>query len=126
MDTTSPKVFEPEFDDNMQPLDYQHFIKEPEDVEITRAGHTVEMNLERKFTVHSGGYEYGYSGSGPAELALNILGNFLPPQEAWRLHQRFKETYISKMNERLSQHELPGDLIRGWIEGIWHREAEEK
>lgn len=63
------------------------------------------------------GYEWGYEGSGPSDLALNILVNVLPilgfranqPHErlkcyhndcsylAWRLHQDFKRDFIAKV-----------------------------
>ena len=46
--------------------------------------------------VHSpDGFEWGYGGSGPAECALNLLGFFVGPKDAWSLHQRFKSYFIA-------------------------------
>lgn len=54
--------------------------------------------LEQRFIVHSpDGFEWGYGGSGPADLALNVLALYVPPPEAWRLHQRFKAAFIAPM-----------------------------
>jgi len=50
------------------------------------------------------GFEWGYVGSGPAQLALAILADHLgDDQEALNLYQRFKWAVIA---------ELPG---RGWM-----------
>lgn len=59
------------------------------------------------------GFEWGYSGSGCADLALNVLNAFIPPgkdnlpavtcykgecsQTAWDLHQGFKQEFIATM-----------------------------
>jgi len=55
------------------------------------------------------GFDWGYRGSGPADLALNILNAFLPPLDgtdkvqlhtgqasdiAFKLHQAFKESFL--------------------------------
>lgn len=45
------------------------------------------------------GFEWGYWGSGPAQLALAILANFLQDdQEAFRLHQEFKMDVVAKLD----------------------------
>lgn len=42
------------------------------------------------------GFEYGYGGSGPAQLALAILLNALPSEEAALDHyQEFKRDYVA-------------------------------
>lgn len=57
------------------------------------------------------GFEWGYSGSGPADLALSILVDYFRerttrdtllnvrigdvPPRSWRLHQKFKEKFIA-------------------------------
>jgi hypothetical protein len=77
---------------------------------------TVYTNVPHHVVHHSHtGYEWGYSGSGPADLALNMVQDALsrmdykdpfPPVDcyqgrcmslAWRLHQRFKEAFIAKL-----------------------------
>ncbi len=61
------------------------------------------------------GYEFGYGGSGPADLALNVLNLFVPPgvdgllpvrcyrhvasRTAWQLHQPFKWKFIGPLPE---------------------------
>ena len=49
------------------------------------------------------GYEWGYTGSGPAQLSLAILLVYLPTNIAVELHQGFKEDIISKF-----------EIDRGW------------
>lgn len=58
-----------------------------------------EINVEHEWVYHSpDGFEWGYGGSGPADLALNILLKFgLDQEEAFRLHQDFKWRFISEM-----------------------------
>jgi hypothetical protein len=65
------------------------------------------------------GFEVGYSGSGPADLALNAMAALFPVQdeeaeicfdgsvsrEAWRLHQKFKFKFLAA-----------ADRDNGWIE----------
>lgn len=90
----------------------------------------IETNVPHRVIEHSPtGYEWGYHGSGPADLALNILESALRAmghdgqrQECWRgscyrlawtLHQDFKREFIVTL-----PHE--GDVIywpalRAWI-----------
>jgi hypothetical protein len=75
--------------------------------------------VPRRFVVHSpGGFEWGYAGSGPADLALNILGAFIAPPLAWELHQRYKFDVISKLS-RNGPHELGPVDVANWIEAQW-------
>lgn len=56
------------------------------------------VNIEQKYVYHSPtGFNWGYGGSGPADLALNILAMFVPYEEAFRLHQKFKWEYIANI-----------------------------
>jgi hypothetical protein len=46
------------------------------------------------------GFEWGYPGSGPAQLALAILADHLQDDEqAVNLHQRFKWSVVAKLSE---------------------------
>lgn len=58
------------------------------------------------------GIEWGYGGSGPADLALSVLRRFTDPDTAERLHQRFKEDVIATV-----PHE--GGLIRAALVISW-------
>lgn len=73
-------------------------------------GGTLVTNVQHLVVHHSpAGYNIGYAGSGPADLALNILENFfrvlgyIPncgcfegvcTEAAWRLHQKFKHAWV--------------------------------
>jgi hypothetical protein len=58
----------------------------------------IQTNVPRRIVNHSpDGFEWGYGGSGPADLALNILSIFLGQEEAWRYHQDFKWAFIATM-----------------------------
>lgn len=81
-------------------------------------------NIAHAWVVHSpDGFEWGYGGSGPADLALNILGYFVHPPEAWRLHQRFKFDVIARI-ARDADHVVirTGDIIN-WILDHWAGEG---
>ena len=90
-------------------------ISEPfgDHVRITRYGGKVTTNVPWSVVLHSpDGFEFGYAGSGPADLALNILNAFVPPGRrgnrmkcyqgycsrfAMRHHQDFKQHFIQGM-----------------------------
>jgi hypothetical protein len=70
----------------------------------------IATNVQRSLVQHSPtGFEIGYSGSGVADFALNILHIFLPPNGddtivynqkkcsrlAYRLHQQFKDKFLA-------------------------------
>jgi len=73
----------------------------------TKAGPVVTVNgdaLNPRYDLHNhspDGFEWGYPGSGPAQLALAILADHLRDDEqAINLHQRFKWEVIAKLPER--------------------------
>lgn len=47
------------------------------------------------------GFNWGYGGSGPAQLALAILLKFTDKQTAVCLHQSFKSEFIAPAGEKL-------------------------
>jgi Family of unknown function (DUF6166) len=61
-------------------------------VRVTKDGDSHALRLRLDLARHSPtGFEWGYAGSGPAQLALAILADALgDDQAALRLHQRFK------------------------------------
>ncbi len=47
------------------------------------------------------GFEWGYGGSGPAQLALGLLADHLDDDdEAVALHQMFKQTVVARLPHR--------------------------
>lgn len=44
---------------------------------------------------HSAGFEFGYSGSGPAQTALAILADCVGDEKAEELYQEFKRTFLA-------------------------------
>lgn len=78
-------------------------------------------NVPRRVVHHSpDGYEWGYGGSGPADLALNILSLFVGANRAWPLHQEFKSDFIANMPHEGGT--IPKDAIVNWIEAHEARE----
>lgn len=79
------------------------------------------------------GYEWGYGGSGPADLALNTVeailisigqrGDQTEPlwdghtvsEAAWRLHQDFKFRFIGSAPREVGVFTLEYDVMREWI-----------
>lgn len=69
--------------------------------------------LPRTLVYHSPtGFEFGYGGSGPADLALNILALVVSPKEAMHLHQQFKWDFIARAK---AGDVLPLSNVRDWI-----------
>lgn len=119
----------------LEEADERRFLREPYDIVIERkpTGRAlglrredpipeveVVVNVPHRYVVHSPtGFEFGYGGSGPADLALNILGAFVSAREAWRLHQHFKWEMIASLDQQQFRHVIRGEEIKGWIEGRW-------
>lgn len=82
-----------------------------------------EVHLIQNIVYHSpDGFEWGYHGSGPADLALNILDLILPSKEANRLHQLFKGQFVAQVPQEGGEIKL-SDVIR-WIAQHYADESE--
>ena len=69
----------------------------------------------RKERIHSpDGINFGYSGSGPAEFAYQILLYFLDKEQAYCFHQDFKTFFISGAPEEGGT--IKNSDIVKWIE----------
>lgn len=71
-------------------------------VKRVRGGHMVDLPARLDLWNHSPtGFEWGYHGSGPAQLALAILADALgDDKRASRLHQPFKRKVIAGLDRR--------------------------
>lgn len=77
-----------------------------------------DLPLRRDLFAHSRGFAWGYLGSGPSQLALAILADFLGDDErAVRLHHQFKETVIARLPGD-DEWELEGATLHNTIERI--------
>jgi hypothetical protein len=70
------------------------------------------LNLRLDLANHSPtGFEWGYGGSGPAQLALAMLADVIGDDEvALRLHQKFKWKVISRLSDE--HWFMDADLVR--------------
>lgn len=71
------------------------------DIRVTREGQTFDPTPSQEIWNHSpDGFNWGYGGSGPAQLALALLLDVTGDRElATRLHQRFKSEVISSFDD---------------------------
>ena len=75
---------------------------------------TALCNVRQSIISHSPtGIEWGYGGSGPADLALNVLALLVPQEIAEVLHQDFKWQFIAPMPKEGGT--IPIETIRAWI-----------
>ena len=141
---TNEKIFEPTWDDRLGDyVNTRYFLPLADTVKDIHCARTPEgglrnadgshlgdplVDIPQRFVVHSPtGFEWGYGGSGPADLALNVLGLFVPPPEAWRLHQDFKFAFIGNM-PREGGTIVAADVLQ-WIQTRWvddRREEQER
>ncbi len=64
---------------------------------------------------HSNEMTWGYSGSGPADLALSILTDYLGDEEqAFQLHQQFKRHFVAGFEE--AGWTLDDQQIDAWLQ----------
>ena len=72
------------------------------DIHLSRRGDgTAITNVPHAIVYHSPtGLEWGYAGSGPAELALNVLYHYLGDKDlAFEHHQQFKFEMIASFSK---------------------------
>ena len=63
------------------------------------------------------GYEWGYEGSGPAQLALAILLDFSDDEElALNNYQAFKSQFIASLSQEDTQWTITGSEIAAWLQ----------
>lgn len=84
-------------------------------VEVVRTdGHTVLAYPLPHVVRHSpDGFEWGYGGSGPSDLALAILADVLGCEPEPKVYQRFKFDFVANWGDRWMISER---VIRGWLE----------
>lgn len=70
------------------------------------------------------GFEWGYGGSGPAQLALALLAHHTgDPEFATKHHQRFKQEIVAHLDADIWS--LTSKQIQDWVDTIEKREAKE-
>lgn len=93
---------------------------------LTRESRTVNQPIGPYLFVvnHSpDGFEYGYGGSGPAQLALAILCyHTRDNQLAMRLHQDFKKEFIQSLDIEKDEHAIQPAAIDVWLKSQMERE----
>jgi hypothetical protein len=88
---------------------------------ITRNGHTVTVrpHIEPRHDLrnHSpDGFQFGYGGSGPSQLALALLAHATGDDAlAIRLYHRLKWDVIAKLDQRVAEHTITKRSILEWI-----------
>ena len=69
--------------------------------EVMMDGNPLDPKPSQKVWNHSpDGFNWGYSGSGPAQLALAILMKYVDADRAVRLHQDFKFKFIATLPQK--------------------------
>lgn len=82
---------------------------------LQRGNGQILTNVPHDLVRHSPtGFAWGYGGSGPADLALNILLLYTDQETADRLYQRFKWYFIATMDPWGGV--IKGDDIRNWLQ----------
>ena len=72
------------------------------------------VNIPHLVTHHSpDGFKWGYAGSGPSELALNILVVYIGEKRALPLHQEFKRSFLEAMP--FEGGTIPRKVIVDWL-----------
>lgn len=87
-------------------MDQRYFFSLPEEVtiegrwedrDILIDGLWLDPRLSLKIANHSpDGFNWGYGGSGPAQLALAILLEYLPVKEAQEIYMAFKHSVVGR------------------------------
>lgn len=68
--------------------------------EVTVNGKPLNPKKSQAVINHSpDGFNWGYNGSGPAQLALAILLEVFPKEVAVAMHQDFKEDFVASLQQ---------------------------
>jgi len=74
----------------------------------------LKTNVPRLVYQHSQGFNFGYEGSGPAELALNLLLFVCEhTRDAERLHQAFKREFVARAKG--NRFEIDRATLEAWL-----------
>ena len=81
---------------------------------VTKDGKPLSPKPSQKLFNHSpNGFQWGYGGSGPAQLALALLLDVTDdPELSVRLHQNFKRALVAGWGD---QWEINTEEIQNWI-----------
>jgi hypothetical protein len=81
---------------------------------VTKDGEPLSPAPSQKLYNHSpDGFQWGYGGSGPTQLALALLLDATgDPELSVRLHQDFKEAFVATWDEKW---EITTEQIKSWI-----------
>lgn len=97
---------------------YSGARKENGEPTVVRDGDCFECGPSLRVWNHSPcGFEWGYGGSGPAQLSLAILLDHFSCDLAVLLHQRFKSEIIAKLAR--DGWTITSALVIGWCAGIY-------
>ena len=72
----------------------------------------IDKNLEHHVYHSPTGFNWGYLGSGPSDLACSILWDFLGKEPGRELYMSFKGRFVAEMGD---EWEVDSDDIKEWI-----------
>jgi len=94
------------------------------DVEVTVEEKSLSLIISSKPLTHHichspTGFNWGYGGSGPADLARSILWDYLGEEPTPELYQEFKNTFVTGWKERW---QITSTEIKIWIIGKYGKD----
>jgi hypothetical protein len=81
-------------------------------VKVVVIENEIEKPLIHKAYHSPTGFEWGYLGSGPADLARSILWDFVKEESTRSLYMKFKEDFVSGWGDKW---QLTGQDIDNWL-----------
>ena len=89
--------------------------KERKNIELIRCPEATAVGLDQHIVRHSPtGIEWGYGGSGPADLALSILTQYAGQEFANRHYMQFKFEVIANIPRKGGT--ITAEIIEQWID----------
>jgi hypothetical protein len=81
---------------------------------VTIAGRPLDIGPSRRVCDQSDGFNWGYSGSGPSQLALALLMTCLDAETAWRLAGHLKAEVVATWPKD-EDFTYPLAALHGWV-----------
>lgn len=94
-------------------------------VEYSNKATEATAPLKRHYRHSPDGFEWGYGGSGPADLAFAVIRYFYDEKTAEKYYHEFKRDIVSSVPRSVSRFEIDEAFVKKWLDSTKERQSRE-